>query len=176
MAYLASLYSTPLLLFICLIVPSLCEQCAYYDGTANAGYTYCYNGCCGTYYNRYCCMNYWAIVGIVFSGLLALGVLASIVIACCSHKNNKQRSTHPFIVNHRSHNSAIAIIATGQYGIHACRGDNEMTTYPPTADMQPPPYGAKSYMPPSYEEISHVHPFVPGCARDIPRPPPNTQE
>ncbi|KAK3578760.1 hypothetical protein CHS0354_035664 [Potamilus streckersoni] len=175
MAYLDSFYSLPLLISICLIVPSFCEHCAYYDGPSKAEYMYCYNGCCGTYYNRYCCMSYWAIVGIVFSGVLAICILAAIVIACCSHKNNKRRSTHPFIVTHRDPNSAVTIITTGQYGVRPGRGDNEMAIYPPTPDIQPPPYGAKSYMPPSYEEIPHLHPVVPGCTRDTPRPPPNTQ-
>ena len=58
------------------------EKCYTYDSSSYSSYTLeCDNGCCGRYYDRYCCSSVGLIVGAVIGGLL----LVSLVVMgiCC---------------------------------------------------------------------------------------------
>ncbi|XP_021340206.1 uncharacterized protein LOC110441410 [Mizuhopecten yessoensis] len=70
-------------------------------------YTYCSSGCCGSYYNEYCCssLEVGTIAGIVIGCIFALVILVVVIICVCAQC--KKKKTGVVISNNQPH-TAVA--------------------------------------------------------------------
>ncbi|KAK3587398.1 hypothetical protein CHS0354_028775 [Potamilus streckersoni] len=75
-------YRLGLLFLVSRIGCALGENCYYYSG-GSSFYLNCPYGCCGTYYDQYCCVNVGPIVGGVIGFLIFVGIIITIISCLC---------------------------------------------------------------------------------------------
>ncbi|KAK7102736.1 protein shisa-5-like [Littorina saxatilis] len=70
---------------------------------------YCPFGCCGSGYYEYCCtVSVGIIIGCVIGGLVAIGVIITIVCCCVKQQSHGGRVVYP--------NPGLAVVSTGAHG------------------------------------------------------------
>ncbi|KAL3842862.1 hypothetical protein ACJMK2_020842 [Sinanodonta woodiana] len=79
-------YTLGLFVLVASIGCVLGENCFYYGKSSGSltYYMYCPYGCCGDYYNQYCCVNVGGIVGGVIGFLVFVGIIITISCLCCA--------------------------------------------------------------------------------------------
>ncbi|KAK3101946.1 hypothetical protein FSP39_007546 [Pinctada imbricata] len=130
-----------------------CTQSCYsvYDCLYDS-YIYCATGCCGSYYNRYCCstdLNAAAIVGIVIGAFIFLALIVSFIVClCCVCRKN--RGASGTVITQGRPNVTVANV-TSSYPVMPPQsmqyaqtpgyavGQIQMTTYSHSDTAKPPP-------------------------------------
>ncbi|KAK3587399.1 hypothetical protein CHS0354_028776 [Potamilus streckersoni] len=97
---------------------ALGENCYnYYNyNDASRFYLDCAYGCCGSYYNQYCCVNVGAIVGGVIGSLIFIGIVITIISCLCCACCQSTRQSFAGTVFRTNHNAAMTNVAVQQPG------------------------------------------------------------
>ncbi|KAL3842845.1 hypothetical protein ACJMK2_020826 [Sinanodonta woodiana] len=119
------------------------ETCFYNDrSSVSMKSMYCSRGCCGDYYNQYCCVNVPGIVGGVIGFLFFVVIIITVSCLCCGccRSTRQNFAGYVFRTNRNPPMTAIAVQQPGyvqqpvygqSYVIQNAGYHSVQTQYPP---------------------------------------------
>ncbi|KAL3842859.1 hypothetical protein ACJMK2_020839 [Sinanodonta woodiana] len=143
-------YTLGLFVLVSFIGCGLGEICYYYDTSSGSGNSiYCNNGCCGDYYNQYCCVNVGGIVGGVIGFMIFVGIIITISCLCCACCQSARQSFAGTVFR-TNPNPTITTVAVQQPGyvqtnVTHNAGYQSVQTQPPAGNVYVQSYATAGY-------------------------------